>query len=163
MAEEGSSAAIQEPDPEPRADAPLRLFHGGDNGDAGDGDRVRGELPRRHEGEIRREPGVPCRRPPETIRQIVVPRLILQPFIENCFKYGTTARPPWRIELRGGCVGRAVVHRDPRQRARFLGGNAGPHLRAAGRPPAGRQRTVPDVDLGDGNRQFLREAEACLR
>ncbi len=40
---------------------------------------------------------------PET-RQIVVPRLILQPFIENCFKYATSARPPWRIELRGACV-----------------------------------------------------------
>jgi two-component system sensor histidine kinase YesM len=38
------------------------------------------------------------------MRQIVVPRLILQPFIENCFKYGTTARPPWRIELRGDCA-----------------------------------------------------------
>jgi len=35
------------------------------------------------------------------MRQIVVPRLILQPFIENCFKYGTTARPPWCIEIRG--------------------------------------------------------------
>jgi len=38
------------------------------------------------------------------MRQIVVPRLILQPFIENCFKYGTTARPPWRIEIRGNCA-----------------------------------------------------------
>jgi two-component system, sensor histidine kinase YesM len=38
------------------------------------------------------------------MKQIVVPRLILQPFIENCFKYGTTARPPWRIELRGLCL-----------------------------------------------------------
>jgi sensor histidine kinase YesM len=38
------------------------------------------------------------------MRQIAVPRLILQPFIENCFKYGTTARPPWRIELRGDCA-----------------------------------------------------------
>jgi two-component system sensor histidine kinase YesM len=37
-----------------------------------------------------------------SLREIVVPRLILQPFIENCFKYGTTSRPPWRIELRGG-------------------------------------------------------------
>jgi two-component system sensor histidine kinase YesM len=36
------------------------------------------------------------------LREIVVPRLILQPFIENCFKYGTSTRPPWRIELRGG-------------------------------------------------------------
>ncbi len=39
---------------------------------------------------------------PETMRDIVVPRLIVQPFIENCFKYATTVRPPWRIELRGG-------------------------------------------------------------
>jgi len=37
----------------------------------------------------------------EALRGIVVPRLILQPFIENCFKYGTANRPPWRIELRG--------------------------------------------------------------
>jgi two-component system sensor histidine kinase YesM len=36
------------------------------------------------------------------LREVVVPRLILQPFIENCFKYGTSTRPPWRIELRGG-------------------------------------------------------------
>jgi two-component system sensor histidine kinase YesM len=39
----------------------------------------------------------------DALREIVVPRLILQPFIENCFKYGTSTRPPWRIELRGGC------------------------------------------------------------
>jgi two-component system sensor histidine kinase YesM len=37
-----------------------------------------------------------------SMQEIVVPRLILQPFIENCFKYGTSTRPPWRIELRGG-------------------------------------------------------------
>ena len=38
---------------------------------------------------------------PGAVREVVVPRLILQPFIENCFKYGTSTRPPWRIELRG--------------------------------------------------------------
>ena len=38
---------------------------------------------------------------PADLRDIVVPRLILQPFIENCFKYGTASRPPWRIEIRG--------------------------------------------------------------
>jgi two-component system sensor histidine kinase YesM len=38
---------------------------------------------------------------PDAMREIVVPRLIVQPFIENCFKYATAARPPWRIELRG--------------------------------------------------------------
>lgn len=41
---------------------------------------------------------------PSAVRKIVVPRLILQPFIENCFKYGMSSRPPWRIELRGGRV-----------------------------------------------------------
>jgi two-component system, sensor histidine kinase YesM len=38
---------------------------------------------------------------PSEMADIVVPRLILQPFIENCFKYATAGRPPWRIELRG--------------------------------------------------------------
>jgi two-component system, sensor histidine kinase YesM len=38
---------------------------------------------------------------PAEMREIVVPRLVFQPFIENCFKYGTTNRPPWRIELHG--------------------------------------------------------------
>jgi two-component system sensor histidine kinase YesM len=38
---------------------------------------------------------------PDAMREIVVPRLILQPVIENCFKYATVGRPPWRIELRG--------------------------------------------------------------
>ncbi len=38
---------------------------------------------------------------PDAMREIVVPRLIIQPFIENCFKYATSSRPPWRIELRG--------------------------------------------------------------
>jgi two-component system, sensor histidine kinase YesM len=38
---------------------------------------------------------------PAEMRGIVVPRLVLQPFIENCFKYGTSNRPPWLIELRG--------------------------------------------------------------
>jgi sensor histidine kinase YesM len=41
---------------------------------------------------------------PPAMNRIVVPRLILQPFIENCFKYGTTARAPWRIEIRGDCA-----------------------------------------------------------
>ena len=41
------------------------------------------------------------------LREVVVPRLILQPFIENCFKYGTSTRPPWRIELHGGCCSRS--------------------------------------------------------
>ena len=69
------------------------------------------------------------------MRQIVVPRLILQPFIENCFKYGTSARPPWRIELRGGCDGRALDDRDPRQRTRVLPTrHAREDLREARRP-----------------------------
>jgi two-component system sensor histidine kinase YesM len=42
---------------------------------------------------------------PESMREIEVPRLILQPLIENCFKHGTTGRPPWRIEVRGSVAG----------------------------------------------------------
>jgi two-component system sensor histidine kinase YesM len=42
---------------------------------------------------------------PAEMRGIIVPRLILQPFIENCFKYGTANRPPWRIEIRGRVEG----------------------------------------------------------
>ena len=97
------------------------------------------------------------------MRQIVVPRLILQPFIENCFKYGTTARPPWRIELRGSCAdGRwsiEILDNGPGFAAETL-------ARISERLAARRQtrgRPVPDVDLGDGNRQFLREAAARLR
>jgi len=38
---------------------------------------------------------------PAEMMEITVPRLVLQPFIENCFKYGTSNRPPWRVELHG--------------------------------------------------------------
>jgi two-component system sensor histidine kinase YesM len=38
---------------------------------------------------------------PAAMGEIIVPRLIFQPFIENCFKYVTSVRPPWRIELHG--------------------------------------------------------------
>ncbi|HTX71798.1 MAG TPA: histidine kinase [Rectinemataceae bacterium] len=37
----------------------------------------------------------------DAMRELAVPRLIIQPFMENCFKYATAARPPWRIEIRG--------------------------------------------------------------
>jgi len=38
---------------------------------------------------------------PEAMREIVVPRLFVQPIIENSFKYATSIRPPWSLELRG--------------------------------------------------------------
>jgi len=38
---------------------------------------------------------------PFGMKEILVPRLVFQPFIENCFKYGTSNRPPWRVELHG--------------------------------------------------------------
>ena len=38
---------------------------------------------------------------PDALREVAVPRLFIQPFIENCFKYATTTRPPWHVEIRG--------------------------------------------------------------
>jgi two-component system, sensor histidine kinase YesM len=38
---------------------------------------------------------------PDGLRSVAAPKLILQPFIENCFKYGASNRPPWRVEIRG--------------------------------------------------------------
>lgn len=38
---------------------------------------------------------------PRSLDEVAVPRLILQPLLENCFKYATQGRPPWRIGLRG--------------------------------------------------------------
>jgi sensor histidine kinase YesM len=41
---------------------------------------------------------------PDELREIVVPKLMLQPFIENCFKYVTAGKPPWEIAICGdGC------------------------------------------------------------
>ncbi len=37
---------------------------------------------------------------PEKLAHIPVPRLVLQPFIENAIKHSTRRRPPWKISLR---------------------------------------------------------------
>ncbi len=38
---------------------------------------------------------------PESMLGIMLPKLILQPLIENCFKHGMAIAPPWTIRLRG--------------------------------------------------------------
>lgn len=38
---------------------------------------------------------------PEALRQVEVPKLILQPIIENCFKYAFDMHPPWVACIRG--------------------------------------------------------------
>ena len=38
---------------------------------------------------------------PEGLLAVRVPKLIIQPIIENTIKYGLTARPPWRIGITG--------------------------------------------------------------
>jgi two-component system sensor histidine kinase YesM len=38
---------------------------------------------------------------PSSLLDVRVPKLIIQPIIENTIKYGLTARPPWRIGITG--------------------------------------------------------------
>lgn len=39
---------------------------------------------------------------PEELNEVILPKIILQPFLENCFKYAFSSQePPWRIEIRG--------------------------------------------------------------
>lgn len=38
---------------------------------------------------------------PPAMRGILMPRLTLQPLIENCTKYACVGEPPWRVRLRG--------------------------------------------------------------
>jgi len=40
-------------------------------------------------------------RVPEELKGIRVPKLIIQPIIENTMKYGTSGRPPWRVSVEG--------------------------------------------------------------
>ncbi|MFD2115296.1 histidine kinase [Paenibacillus yanchengensis] len=38
---------------------------------------------------------------PENLQQLEVPRLIIQPIVENCFKHGFKQKPPWHIIITG--------------------------------------------------------------
>lgn len=38
---------------------------------------------------------------PTELEEIVIPKLIIQPLVENALKYGTDCEPPWRIEILG--------------------------------------------------------------
>ena len=38
---------------------------------------------------------------PPAMRGILLPRLTLQPLIENCMKYACAGAPPWRVRMRG--------------------------------------------------------------
>ncbi|WP_217596841.1 histidine kinase [Cohnella sp. GbtcB17] len=38
---------------------------------------------------------------PASIRTIRVPRIMIQPLVENAIKYGTKSSPPWEISIRG--------------------------------------------------------------
>lgn len=38
---------------------------------------------------------------PDELLDVAVPRLIIQPLVENGLKYGTNCEPPWRIDIRG--------------------------------------------------------------
>ena len=38
---------------------------------------------------------------PAEMNEIQVPRLLIQPIVENCFKHGFTQKPPWTISIKG--------------------------------------------------------------
>ena len=42
---------------------------------------------------------------PDLMTDIKVPKMILQPLVENCMKYGINVPPPWEIHLNGKCYG----------------------------------------------------------
>ncbi|MEL7608018.1 MAG: histidine kinase [Bacillota bacterium] len=47
----------------------------------------------------------------DELNNIIVPRLIVQPIIENCMKYGTSFEPPWIINVRGRVAGNRWILR----------------------------------------------------
>ena len=71
---------------------------------------------------------------------------------------------PGASNFAGHCADGRWIDRDSRQRARILRRRPSARFSSGSGTPGARQaRCFPHVDLGDGNRQFLREAPACLR
>jgi len=42
---------------------------------------------------------------PPSMKQMLVPMLLVQPLVENCMKHGLTTSPPWRISITGEMYG----------------------------------------------------------
>lgn len=38
---------------------------------------------------------------PEELKKIIIPKLIIQPIVENTIKYGLSKLPPWQIDIKG--------------------------------------------------------------
>lgn len=42
---------------------------------------------------------------PPQMYDIMIPKLVIQPLVENCFKYAINVKPPWHISITGICSG----------------------------------------------------------
>ncbi len=102
---------------------------------------------------------------PEVVLGVRVPKLIIQPIIENAIKYGLAARPPWRIDIAGGDgpgAPRRWTVSVTGQRARLPGAEAAGPAGAA-RVPRGGGRGHLAGDQRHGPRKHRHPACDLLR
>jgi two-component system sensor histidine kinase YesM len=97
-------------------------------------------------------------RTPPSLEDIVVPKLIIQPLIENSMKYGIDRDPPWRIDIE-------VQDDGERWTARVYDDGPGfpdEVIESLGKPDSGRDGGASPDSLGIGG-LGLKNIEARMR